>query len=122
MDVSTATGPEGGHQQGPGGISNEEARELVQELRSAPAEQVVTEVIFTVLNAAHVKLGRRDARLMIDLSTVMLDYLRKYVSDALVKKVDRALGQLRLGQASAENEAAKTGTMWVSPRTVETSP
>ncbi len=107
--MSTATGPEGGPQQGPRGISDEEARELVQELRSAPAEQVVTEVLFTVLNAAHVKLGRRDARLMIDLSTVMLNHLREYVSADLVKRVDQALGQLRLGQVSAEKEAAKTG-------------
>ena len=35
--------------------------------------------------------------------------LREYVSDELVKKVDRALGQLRLGQVSAESEASKTG-------------
>jgi hypothetical protein len=100
VDVSTTTGAEGGPQQDPRGISDEEARELVQELRSAPAEQVVTEVLFTVLNTA---------RVLINLSTVMLEYLREYVSDDLVERVDQALGQLRLGQVSAESEAARTG-------------
>ncbi|MDP8928827.1 MAG: hypothetical protein M3O70_09690 [Actinomycetota bacterium] len=105
---TTATEPEGDPQQDRRGISEAEARHYVQQLRTAPAEQVVTEVLFTLLNAAHVKLGRRDARLLIDLSTVMLEHLREYVSDDLGKRVDGALGQLRVGQVSAENDAAKT--------------
>lgn len=103
------TDPQGGQQQDPQAASEASAREYMQQLRSTPAEQVVTEVLSLVLNAAHVKLGRRDARLLIDLTTVMMDYLRQYLSDDVVKQVDRALGQLRLGQVSAEKEAASTG-------------
>ena len=85
------------------------ARELVEQLRSSPAEQIVAEAFFLLLNGAQVKLGRRDARLLIDLNTVMLDYARPYLPDPLVKQVEQSLGQLRLGQVSAENEvAAKT--------------
>jgi hypothetical protein len=59
------------------------------------------------LTTAQVKLGRRDARLLIDLSTVMLNHVRDYLPDDLTKEVDRRLGGLRLGQVFAENEAAR---------------
>lgn len=103
--MSTAgSEPESAGSQDQRPLSAEETRKLVQELRTAPAEEIVTETIFSLLNAAHVKLGRRDARLMIDLSAVMLEHVRGHVSADLVKRVDRALGQLRIGQVSAENE------------------
>jgi hypothetical protein len=79
---------------------------MVEQLRSAPAEQIVAEAFFLLLNGAQVKLGRRDARLLIDLNTVMLDYARPYLPDALVKQVEQSLGQLRLGQVSAESAVA----------------
>jgi hypothetical protein len=40
------------------------------------------------------ELGRRDARLLIDLSTVMLNHVRDYLPDDLTKEVDRRLGGL----------------------------
>jgi hypothetical protein len=89
--------------------SAKDAQELVEKLRSAPAEQMVTEAFFMLLNGAQVKLGRRDARLLIDLSTVMLDYARPYLSDPLVKQVEQSLDQLRLGQVSAEKAVADKG-------------
>jgi hypothetical protein len=86
--------------------SAQDARELVEQLRSGPVEQIVAEAFFMLLNGAQVKLGRRDARLLIDLNTVMLDYARPYLRDALVTQVEQSLGQLRLGQVSAENAVA----------------
>jgi hypothetical protein len=59
-----------------------------------------------LLGTAQVKLGRRDARLLIDLRTVMLNHIRVYVPDDLTNDVDRRLG-LQLGQISAENQAAR---------------
>ena len=41
--------------------SAEDAREYVRRLRSLPVEQLIAEVLFGLLNAAQVKLGRRDA-------------------------------------------------------------
>ncbi|MDV6012490.1 hypothetical protein [Haloechinothrix sp. LS1_15] len=87
------------------GMSEEQIKEYKERLRAAPAEQVVTEMLGTVLHAAEVKLGRRDARLLIDLSSVMLEHVRDYVSADLATQVDRALGQLRLGQVNAERSA-----------------
>jgi hypothetical protein len=89
--------------------SAQDARELVEQLRSGPAEQIVAEAFFLLLNSAQVKLGRRDARLLIDLNTVMLDYARPYLPDPLVKQVEQSHGQLRLGQVSAENAVAAKG-------------
>jgi hypothetical protein len=107
--VSTATSPEEQQQKDQPGASAKDPRELVEQLRSTQAEEIVAEVFFMLLNAAQVKLGRRDARLMIDLSTVLLEHASSYVSDPLVKQVEQSLAQLRLGQVSAENEVAKKG-------------
>ena len=96
-------------QEEPGGTSDEEVRAFVEQLRSAPAEQVIAEVFSTLLTAAEVKLGRRDARLFIDLCTSVLEDAGRYVSDELGKQVEKALGQLRLGQVSAESQMSHKG-------------
>ena len=89
--------------------SAENVREYVERLRCLPVEQVIGEVVFSLLNAAQVKLGRRDARLLIDLSTVAHQHARPYLSDELTKQIDEVLGQLRLGQVSAEGQASRSG-------------
>jgi hypothetical protein len=89
--------------------SEDDARRLMEQLRSAPAEQVLAEVFSTLLTAAEVKLGRRDARLFIDLCGSALDQAGPSVSEELRRHVERALGQLRLGQVSAESHQAAGG-------------
>jgi hypothetical protein len=107
--MSTETRGDGGKQQDRAGSSQPDARELVEQLRAAPAEEVVTELFATLISTAQVKLGRRDARLFIDLSALMLTHAGRYLSDELRTQVETALGQLRLGQVSAENEVARQG-------------
>jgi len=86
-------------------VTEEQVRELLARLRQAPVEQVVAELLSSLLNAAQAKLGRRDARLLIDLSGLMIDHARRYVSKGLADQVDHALTQLRLGQVRAEGAA-----------------
>jgi len=43
--------------------SEEDARALVDQMRSTPAEQIVSDLFSLTLNAASIKLGRRDGRL-----------------------------------------------------------
>lgn len=86
--------------------SDDDIRAYVQQLRAAPADQVVSEVLFSLLNAAQAKLGRRDARLLIDISTAVLDHVRGYVPAELTGQVDQVLGQLRFGQVEAEGSVA----------------
>jgi hypothetical protein len=96
-------------QEGPPGTPEDDARRFVEQLRSTPAEQVVADVLSTLLTAAEVKLGRRDARLFIDLSAAMSEYAGPYVSDELGTQVAKVLGQLRLAQVSAESTTREKG-------------
>ena len=100
---------------GPGGTEQEQARaaedarEYVRRMRSLPVDEVIGEVLFSLLNAAQVKLGRRDARLLIDVSAVAHEHARPYLSGELSRQVGQVLGQLRLGQVSAEGHASRQG-------------
>ena len=87
----------------------EDVREYVQRVRSLPVDQVIGDVVFSLLNAAQVKLGRRDARLLIDMATVALEHARPYLPDELTKQIDQLLGQLRLSQVGAEGHASRRG-------------
>ncbi len=84
-----------------------EAQELLDRLRSAPAEEILADLFSTLLSAAQVKLGRRDARLFIDLCAETLRYSRPHLPTDLTTQVETALGQLRLAQVSAESDAAR---------------
>jgi hypothetical protein len=74
-----------------------------------PVDQVLGDVLFSLLQAAQVKVGRRDARLLIDVTTVAHEHARRYLPGELTKQVDQVLGQLRLAQVSAEGNAGKQG-------------
>ena len=50
--------------------SAEDAGEYARRLRSLPVGQVLGDFLFSLINAAQVKLGRRDARLLIDVTAV----------------------------------------------------
>ncbi|HEX6194948.1 MAG TPA: hypothetical protein VFZ37_03505 [Jiangellaceae bacterium] len=91
-------------------MSEEQVREYLAQLRSAPADQVISEVVSVLLNAASAKLGRRDARLLIDLSAAMLERSREYISGDVAQQVDNVLGQLRLGQVQAEAQVGDDET------------
>jgi hypothetical protein len=94
---STGTAPQSSEQQ---------AQEYARQLRSAPVEQIVTEILSGLLNAAQVKLGRRDARLLIDLTALVHEQARRYLPADLTKQVDQLLAQLRLAQVQSESAAA----------------
>jgi len=83
-----------------------EAAEQARRIRALPVDQVIADVVFTLLQAAQVKLGRRDARLLIDVSTVAHEHARPYLPSELTGQIDEALGELRLAQVSAESKAS----------------
>ncbi len=60
-----------------------------------------------MLNAAQVKLGRRDGRLLLDLATSTVEGARAYLPSELVDQVDDVLAQLRVAQVEAEREVAE---------------
>jgi len=54
----------------------EDAREYARRWRSLPVDQVLGDFLFSRLNAAQVKLGGRDSRLLIDVTAVALEHAR----------------------------------------------
>jgi hypothetical protein len=86
--------------------SAEDTRDYARRLRSLPADQVLGEFLFGLLNAAGAKLGRRDARLLIDVTAVAHEHARSYLPGELTTQIDQVLGQLRMAQVNAENRAS----------------
>jgi hypothetical protein len=108
-DVPPSAMP-GGPDDLPGdGPSEEEVRAYLGQMRQAPVEQVVAEVLQGLLNAAQIKLGRRDARLLLDTAANVADQTRPHLGDALSGQIDDALNQLRMAQVEAEKQVAQSG-------------
>ena len=102
FDPSTAADL-GGQQQ----PSEEEIRAYLSQLREAPVDQVIAEVVNALLNAAQVKLGRRDGRLLIDTVGAVTETVRGHVPNDLTTQLDQALTQLRLAQVEGEQQVAQ---------------
>lgn len=84
-----------------------DAGEYARQLRAFPVDQVLRDFLFSLLNAAQVKLGRRDARLLIDVTAVAHEHARPHLPGELTRQIDEVLGQLRMAQVSAENQASR---------------
>jgi hypothetical protein len=101
-DSAEPDGGERGHEQ-----PATDPREHMRRLRSLPVDEVIGDVLLSLLNAAQIKLGRRDARLLIDVCAVAHEHARPYLPGKLSGQFDQALGQLRMGQVSAEGRASQ---------------
>ena len=109
-DVPPTAMPGGAPGDLPGdGPSEEEVRAYLGQMRQAPVEQVVAEVLQGLLNAAQIKLGRRDARLLLDTAASIADQVRPHLGDDLSGQIDDALNQLRMAQVEAEKQVAQSG-------------
>ena len=86
--------------------SEEEIRAYLSQLRSAPADQVLAEVSSALVNAAQVKLGRQDARLLLDVVAAVSETVRGRVDDELPNQLDDVLSKLRMAQVEGEREVA----------------
>jgi len=102
FDPSTAADL-GGQQQ----PSEEEIRAYLSQLRQAPVDQVLAEVVNALLNAAQVKVGRHDGRLLIDTTAAITDTVRGHVPAELTDQLDEALTQLRVAQVEGEQQVAQ---------------
>lgn len=95
----------------PGGQpSEEEMRQAIGQMRAAPVDQIVAEVLQALLSSVQVKLGRNDGRLLLDLTAVVTEGTRGQIDEQLTAQVDDALGQLRMAQVQAEQEIVQAAT------------
>jgi hypothetical protein len=99
-----------------GGPSEAEVRAMLAEMREAPAEQVLAEVANVLLQAAQVKLGRPDARVLIDAVAAVAAAAEGRVQAELTAQVMQAVTQLRLAQVEAERE------LGIAPPAAPTAP
>jgi hypothetical protein len=90
------------------GPSEAELQAMLVQMRDAPVEQVLVEVVNALLQAVQVKLGRPDARLILDAVAAVATVADGRVDPALLGQVQQAVTQLRLAQVDAEGAA--TGT------------
>lgn len=91
----------------PGQPSEEELRQYVTEMRSAHAGEIVAQVVSLLLNGAQVKLGRKDARFLLDLAASVNDQAGQHLDDEFTGQVGQVLDQLRMAQVEAEKELAQ---------------
>jgi len=89
----------------PGMPSEAELEQMLVQMREAPVEQVLVEVVNVLLQAAQVKLGRPDARVLIDAVAAVAEVASGRIDPALVGQVGQAVAQLRLAQVEAEGGA-----------------
>ena len=87
-----------------GAPSEAEMQQMLAQMREAPAEQILVEVVNALLQAVQVKLGRPDARLLLDVVAAITDSTRGRADEQLVTQVADAVAQLRLAQVEAEGE------------------
>lgn len=102
FDPTRAAGAPGADDQ----PSEEEIRAYVAQLRAAPVDQVVAEVVQALLNAAQMKLGRQDGRLLIDLVAAIVSTGDERLRADLRQQIGQAVSQLRLAQVEAEQQVA----------------
>lgn len=90
----------------PGGAEpdEQEVRAYLERLRSAPVEEVLAELLSILLSAAQVKLGRSDARLLLDALGAIAQVTDGRIDRGLHEQVTSALSQLRLAQVEAERQ------------------
>lgn len=93
----------------PGGRepTEEELRQYLGEMRQAHVGEIVAQVVSALLNGAQVKLGRRDARLLIDLAAGINEEAGPHLDQQFSDEVTQVLGQLRMAQVEAEEELGK---------------
>lgn len=88
---------------GPGGGPSEaELQQMLAEMREAPAEQVLVEVVNLLLQAAQVKLGRPDARVLIDAVAAVADAAAGRADPGLLGQLSQAVTRIRMAQVEAE--------------------
>jgi len=87
------------------GPSEAELQQMLAQMRESPAEQVLVEVVNVMLQAVQVKLGRPDARLLLDAVAAITECVRGRADAQLVDQVAEAVTQLRMAQVEAEGGA-----------------
>ena len=86
--------------------SPEEMRAYLEQLREADAAGLVAEAFNLLATGAQVKLGRADARALIDGLAGLVQAAQAALPQQLVAQMQQGIAQLQTAQVQAEREAA----------------
>ncbi len=84
--------------------SEAELRAMMAEMREAPVEETLVGVAEALLQAAQIKVGRPDARVLIDVVAAMATAIGDRARGGLATQMAQAVSQLQLAQVQAERE------------------
>ena len=80
-------------------------QQMLGQMRQAPIEQILAEIANALLQAVQVKLGRPDARVLIDVVAGLALATEGRIEPALHGQLSKAVTQLRLAQVESEGQA-----------------
>lgn len=84
--------------------SEEELRQYLESLRDAQPVEVIVQSFGILATAGEVKLGRPDARIMIDAMAALIDATADRLPDTIVTRMRESVSQLQMAQIKAERE------------------
>lgn len=90
--------------------TQEELQAYLEQLRDADPAEVVAQAYTMLGTGAEVKLGRSDARVLIDAMAAMTEAVGDAVGQDLATRMRNGVVQLQTAQVQAEREAAGTAS------------
>ena len=88
------------------GPSEEELRAYLESLRAAQPVEVLVQSFGILATASEVKLGRADARVLIDAMTALIDATEQHIPPEIATRMRETISQLQMAQVQAEREDA----------------
>jgi hypothetical protein len=88
-------------------LSEEQIRAYLAQLRQADVSEIIAQAFSMLAQGAEVKLGRGDARLLIDAVSSLTDTVGDGVDERLRSQMDQVVNQLRMAQVDAEKQLAQ---------------
>ena len=93
----------------PGQPSQEEMRAYLEQLRAADPVGLMAEAFNLLATGAQVKLGRPDARVLIDAMAGMVHAAGARIPGEISKQMNEGIAQLQMAQVQAEKETGGEG-------------
>jgi hypothetical protein len=88
------------------GPTEEQMRAYLENLREAQPVEIVVQAFGLLATASEVKLGRFDARVLIDGMAALLEATAGRMPDEIVDRMQQTVGQLQVAQVQAERDVA----------------
>lgn len=91
------------------GPTEEEMRAYLESLRAAQPVEIIVQSFGILATASEVKLGREDARVLIDGMAALLDATEDRMPSEITERMRQTVSQLQLAQVQAERDEAAAG-------------